>query len=264
VSALVESASAVDAWQGRGVALFVDVNPGMNRTGVPHSDGARIVEVAQAIVARGIAFGGIHYYDGHLGGIGDGDAERVAHEGYDRLLALVADIEAAGVVVPEIITAGTPAFPWSLSYDGFTRARPVHRASPGTIVYGDATSAGQLPAEWDLVPAAVVAATVVSVPTQGRITCDAGHKTVSADAGVPTCVVLGRPDLVPGKPSEEHLPIAIPEGARIPDRGDTLYLLPRHVCPTVNNFDAAVIVKHGRIADVELVAARGREGPLAG
>jgi hypothetical protein len=47
-----------------------------------------------------------------------------------------------------------------------------------------------------------------------------------------------------------------------PQVGDALYLLPRHVCPTVNNFDSALIVQDGQIASVEKVTARGREAPL--
>jgi D-serine deaminase-like pyridoxal phosphate-dependent protein len=139
----------------------------------------------------------------------------------------------------------------------------VHRVSPGTLVYCDATSPAQLPADWDLRPAAIVAATVVSHPAPGRVTCDAGHKTVSADAGVPTCAVLGRPDLQPLKPSEEHLPLAVAPGAPVPPIGQVLYLVPRHVCPTVNNFDQAALVRDGRIERLEAVTARGREAPLA-
>ncbi|HKY05966.1 MAG TPA: D-TA family PLP-dependent enzyme, partial [Blastocatellia bacterium] len=92
--------------------------------------------------------------------------------------------------------------------------------------------------------------------------CDAGHKTVSADAGVPTCAVIGRDAMTPHKPSEEHLPIDVTgegEGLSI---GEIIYLVPRHVCPTVNNFDYAVIISGGRIAGVERVTARGREAPL--
>jgi D-serine deaminase-like pyridoxal phosphate-dependent protein len=47
-----------------------------------------------------------------------------------------------------------------------------------------------------------------------------------------------------------------------PEVGDLLYLIPRHVCPTVNNFDRALIVADGNILAVERVDARGREGPL--
>jgi hypothetical protein len=42
-----------------------------------------------------------------------------------------------------------------------------------------------------------------------------------------------------------------------------LYLVPRHVCPTVNNFDHAVVISHGKLISIERVSARGRERPLA-
>jgi len=44
--------------------------------------------------------------------------------------------------------------------------------------------------------------------------------------------------------------------------GEALYLLPRHICPTVNNFDCALLVRDGRIESMEKVSARGREAPL--
>jgi D-serine deaminase-like pyridoxal phosphate-dependent protein len=102
---------------------------------------------------------------------------------------------------------------------------------------------------------------VISHPTDDIITCDAGHKTVSADAGIPTCAVMGHPELEPLTPSEEHLPIKV-NGAATPRVGDTLFLVPRHICPTVNNFDEAVIVQSGYALRVEPVSARGRERPI--
>ena len=93
-------------------------------------------------------------------------------------------------------------------------------------------------------------------------TCDAGHKAVSADAGVPTCVVVGHPELMPLTPSEEHLPLTRRMRSGRPQVGEALYLLPRHVCPTVNNFDSALLVRDGQITSVEKVSARGREAPL--
>ena len=103
---------------------------------------------------------------------------------------------------------------------------------------------------------------VVSRPHDGIATCDAGHKAVSADAGVPTCVVVGHRELMPLPPSEEHLPLHSTDDARRPQVGEALYLLPRHVCPTVNNFDSALLVRDGQITSVEKVSARGRETPL--
>jgi D-serine deaminase-like pyridoxal phosphate-dependent protein len=104
---------------------------------------------------------------------------------------------------------------------------------------------------------------VVSHPTPTRFTCDAGHKTVSADAGDPTCVVVGHPSYSPNHPSEEHLPVDVSAGTTLPARGEVLWLIPQHVCPTVNNFDHAVIVSGGRIAGIEPVTARGRHTPTA-
>jgi D-serine deaminase-like pyridoxal phosphate-dependent protein len=130
--------------------------------------------------------------------------------------------------------------------------------SPGTVVYCDATSLSQLP-EYQYLPAAIVMTRVVSHPAPDIITCDAGHKTVSADAGIPTCTVLGHPELEPLVPSEEHLPMRVADGAAVPAIDELLYLVPRHVCPTVNNFDDAVIISDRKVIAVEPVSARGRE-----
>lgn len=176
-------------------------------------------------------------------------------------MQLVGALTNAGIETPEVITAGTPAFPCSISYEAFGDAPFVHRVSPGTVVYCDATALKQLPPEYGYVPAAAVMTRVISHPSPGIITCDAGHKTVSADAGVPTCAVLGHPELEPMTPSEEHLPMKV-SGSVTPRIGDTLFLVPRHVCPTVNNFDEAVIVQSGYALRVEPVSARGRERPI--
>ncbi len=262
VSALVESVSQLGEWSGGNVGAFIDVNPGMNRTGVEQDKIGDIVILAKAIVTAGLTFRGLHYYDGHLSNYEMAERELIAHRGYGRLLEITAALNSEGVMVEEIITAGTPAFPCTISYPGFKSEGFIHRASPGTVVYGDCSSLAQLPREFGYRPAAIVASTVVSHPCANRITCDAGHKTVSADAGAPTCRVLGRPDLIPKKPSEEHLPVEVAEGSEPPAIGDILYLVPKHVCPTVNNFDHALIVEKGEVVSVKPVTARGREIPL--
>ena len=185
-----------------------------------------------------------------------------AHLGYEKLLAIVSALEQSAVSVEEVITAGTPTFPASLTFPGFRGKQFIHRISPGTVVYNDATSLAQLPASLGLEPAVFVMTRVVSHPRPGIITCDAGHKSVSADAGIPTSVVAGRPELTPLGPSEEHLPMSVADSFPPPPVGEILYLLPRHVCPTVNNFDLALLVRNNQIASMERVSARGRETPL--
>ena len=261
ISVLIENPEQMRQWSGSFLGVFLDINPGMNRTGIEPDQAETIVQTIRQVADQGLEFRGLHYYDGQYGAFEQRERTAAAHAGYDTLLALVAKIRAAGLGIPEIITAGTPTFPASLAYQGFRSNDFIHRVSPGTIVYCDATSQAQLPRELGYAPAALVVSRVVSHPHQGIVTCDAGHKTVSADAGVPTCVVLGHPELEPLSPSEEHLPMQS-KAAPGPAIGEVLYLLPRHVCPTVNNFDCALMVRNGRIESVEKVSARGRETPI--
>ncbi len=262
ISVLAENEEQVKQWRGSRLGIFLDINPGMNRTGLEQSHGVEIIEMAQAIAASGLEFRGLHYYDGHHRAMDERERTTAAYQGYAVLLKIVSEVAKAGVKVPEVITAGTPTFPASLSYPGFRNAKFIHRISPGTIVYGDATSLAQLSHVEGYRPAVLVLSRVVSHPYTGMVTCDAGHKAVSADAGVPTCVVVGHPELTPLSPSEEHLPLQVERGGAGPAVGEVLYLLPRHVCPTVNNFDHALMVRNGAIEAVEKVSARGRETPL--
>lgn len=260
VSVLVETRAQAEAWARSGIGVFIDVNPGMDRTGIGQERTEEILELARLADAE---FRGLHYYDGHISAAGVAKDGTTAQAGYDRLLGIVAAMTAAGCAPEEVITSGTPAAPHALRHAGLSAGPFVHRISPGTVVYNDMSSLEQLPG-MGYAPAALVVTTVVSHPAANVFTCDAGHKAVSADAGVPTCRVLGHAEFRPLKPSEEHLPVEVPAGVALPEIGSRLYLLPRHVCPTVNNFDEALFVAGGGIRGVERVTARGHEGPLRG
>lgn len=264
ISVLVEDAAMVAPWRGSGIGLFIDLNSGMDRTGMLLDGHEEVIGLARGIAGSGLRFAGLHYYDGHASGFAPGEAEGLVHAGYDRLLSLVKRLASAGNPAPEVVTAGTPAFPHAREYRGFTEAGTVHRVSPGTVVYNDRRSLEQLPADAGYRPAALVLATVVSHPGPHRFCTDAGHKSVSADAGDPTCEVIGHSEYTPRHPSEEHLPVDVPAGAPLPLRGELLWLLPSHVCPTVNNFDHAVIVSGGKFQGIERVTARGRHPPFVG
>jgi D-serine deaminase-like pyridoxal phosphate-dependent protein len=234
----------------------------MNRTGVREELVGEIIDIAKAIGRRSLRFRGLHYYDGQHR---DSNLEKriaEAHRGYDHLVGIANHLLEAGIGVEEIITSGTPALPAAVAYEAFQKAKFIHRVSPGTVVYNDVTSLSQLPEEFDYRPAALVLTSVVSRPVGGMVTCDAGHKTVSADSGDPTCAVLGHPEITPIHPSEEHLPMQVATGARIPQIGEHFYLIPTHVCPTVNNFDHALLIKGQDIVGLASVDARGREKPI--
>ena len=257
VSFLVDNVEAALGWKDKAVGWFVDINPGMNRTGMPEKD---VLEAA-TILGGHESFRGLHYYDGHIHGDGPGEAQ--ATKGYARLAELIHLLHDRGIEVPEVVTSGTPTFGAAVDHSPLRTFGSIHRVSPGTVVYCDVNSLTEVPATSGYVPAALVLSTVVSKPGDDMVTCDAGHKSVSADAGVPTCAVLGHPEFEPQTPSEEHLTIKL-NGGVCPRVGDQFYLVPRHVCPTINSFDEALLVRSGAVIGIERVSARGRESPRAG
>lgn len=236
------------------LGVFLDLNPGMDRTGLDPAAWSRLPALAAAAGGR---LRGLHCYDGHLH---EADPEvragRIA-EGHAALRGRVEALLEAGIAVEEVVTAGTPAFLASRAGGPLADLPGVaHRLSPGTVVFHDLRSEEENPG-LSLAPAAVVMTRVVSHPRAHVVTCDAGSKSVAAEAGDPCAEVLGWPGLVARTPSEEHLPFHVARGPA-PDRGDVLMLVPRHVCPTVNLAAEALIVDGGRV-EVAPVAARAHD-----
>lgn len=239
----------------RDIGLFVDVNVGMDRTGVAIEDAATIVELARRAGPR---FRGIHAYEGHLHQDDAVERAKSAQPIYAACVGLLDTLRAAGLTAGELITSGTPTFRSALAHAPLRElANTIHRVSPGTVVFHDARSESQ-DKDLGLLPAALVLTRVVSRPARGVVTCDAGSKSLAAEAGDPLAVVLGRPDLVPTRANEEHLCLSCDESAA-PARGTPLLLVPRHVCPTVNLADEAVLQERGVCVGVRPVLARGHE-----
>lgn len=245
------------------LGLFVDVNVGMHRTGVPIESRDEIVRIARAAgAASGGRFRGIHAYEGHIRGGTIDDRRARTHAALDQVARLADDLVAAGMSVGEVITSGTPTLAHAATSSCWTRAGgPFFSASAGTVVFHDFGYHDMLP-ELSFTPAALVLTRVISRPAPNIATCDAGSKSIAAESGDPCAVVIGRSDLAALKPSEEHLPLEV-RGRAAPQRGDLLLLVPRHVCPTVNLHEEAIIIDGGRFAGLAPISARGRERPLA-
>lgn len=253
-SVLCEDASAAPEIPA-GLGIFADLDPGMHRTGIDLGEEAEILALARAAGPR---FRGLHCYEGHRHEPDLDLRRRLAHHGYERLVELVASLRARGIAVDELVTSGTPAFLHALEFEPFAELQGTrHRVSPGTVVFHDLRSERENPG-LDLLPAAVVLTRVLSRPRADIATCDAGSKSIAAEAGDPCAFVLGRPELQPLAPSEEHLPLRILHGTA-PSRGTPLYLVPRHICPTVNLAEEALLVDHGEVIGRAAVSARAHE-----
>ncbi len=214
VSVLCEDPDGIDRIDAK-LGIFVDLDSGMHRTGVPLDR----PEIIRAIAQRsGSRFRGVHFYDGHVHGATSEARREMAHRGYRALLEIVDELRSC-VELGEIVTSGTPAFRYALEFEPFRGHEPtMHRVSPGTVVFHDLRSEQELD-DLDLVPAALVFARVVSRPRSDRVTADAGSKSIAAEAGDPCAFALGYPGLEALTPSEEHLPFAVRSGPR-PSRGD--------------------------------------------
>ena len=251
LSLLVEDPEVVAQLPER-VGVFVDINPGMNRTGIPMHDTEAVLAVARAAGAR---FRGLHFYDGHLHQEDLVARQRAIFSGYERVLELAAALADEGLSVGEVITAGTPAFHHALQFKPFASGeRFKHRVSPGTVVFHDQRSEVENP-DVELEPAALVLSRIISHPAADVATCDAGSKSLAAEAGDPCAFVLGDASLHALTPSEEHLPLRV-EGAPLPPRGTVVALVPRHVCPTVNLAEVALLCEDSGATRVVPVAAR--------
>lgn len=241
------------------LGIFVDINPGMNRTGIPSDKTAQIIAVAQAAGER---FRGLHFYDGHVHNTEATTRRAVSHALYSGVCMIIRRLASKGLACGELVTSGTPTFRYALDYPGFEAGRvaggeTVHRVSPGTVVFHDFQYDALLE-DVELQPAALVLSRVISHPQDDIATCDAGSKSIAAEAGDPVAFVLGRPELVAQRPSEEHLPLAC-TGVDKPALGETLLLVPQHVCPTVNLAEQAVLVNADGTTQVIEIAARGRD-----
>jgi len=230
------------------VGVFLDLDPHFGRSGVPFDDDARI---AACVEAAGDALIGIHAYEGHVRDATPEERTARCTPLFERLLAIV---RAHNLSKREVVTSGTPTFEQALAFDPF--ATLDHRVSPGIVVYWDRNSAALGIEGFQC--AATVLARVLSSDGARRVTLDAGGKSLDAAAGDPCVAVRGWPELVPQRPSEEHLPL-LANDARVPAVGDVVELEPRHVCPMINLADQVVLLDGAEIVGVERIAARGHE-----
>src|SRR5438309_600040 len=60
VSVLIEAAEQFDGWRNTGVGIFLDINSGMNRTGISRD---AVNDVTTLAKLAGPQFRGLHYYD---------------------------------------------------------------------------------------------------------------------------------------------------------------------------------------------------------
>ena len=230
------------------ISLLLDINCGMNRTGIPA--GPEALQLYQLMSSLpGIEANGLHVYDGHIADSDPKERETRCEAAFAPAAKLREDILKLGLSVPRVIAGGSPTFP-------IHAKRANVECSPGTTVLWD-HGYGARCLDMPFLHAAVVLTRVISKPSEGRICLDLGHKAIAAENPHPRVIFLNLPDAKAVSHSEEHLVLETPEAAKIPV-GTVLYGIPFHVCPTVALHSEAVVVENGVACARWTVESRNR------
>jgi D-threonine aldolase len=248
---ITAAASIAEAWAGEQEPLrvFIDLNVGMNRTGISPGPAA-ILLFRTAESMNGIRPVGLHAYDGH---IDDRDVQvrtRRCDEAFARVLSMREDVSPSEGDPPVVVAGGSPSFP-------VHARRPDVECSPGTFIYWDKTYLDGLP-DQDFLPAALVVSRIVSRPTADVVCLDLGHKSVAAEKDINHRVFfLNAPSAVMLSQSEEHLLLRLDAGGAHAV-GDVFYGLPFHICPTCALYERAVTVLNHRAEGDWTMTGRNR------
>ena len=232
------------------IQLYVDLNVGMDRTGIP--PGTNALQLCQALhTLGGIKPMGLHAYDGHLRDEDIATRRQRCQLAFIPVWDMVTELERQGYPRPTVVAGGSPTFPIHATDD-----RVV--CSPGTFIYWDKGYGDGLP-EQHFLHAALVLTRVISLPTETTLCLDLGHKSIASENSLDRRVhFLNAPELKPIGQSEEHLVLEVPKDHHW-KIGDVFYGLPYHICPTVALYERAITITDGKQIGVWPIEARDRK-----
>jgi D-threonine aldolase len=228
--------------------VFVDLNVGMNRTGIAPEEAFSLYAFCENL--KGISIDGLHAYDGHIRDIDFNVRSKRCDEGFTRVKMLQQKIFDAKGKKLVTVAGGTP------TYSVHSKRKEIE-CSPGTFAYWD-KGYQQILLEQKFIPAALVVTRIVSKPAPGILCVDLGHKAIASENPLSDrASFLNAPDVKPIGHSEEHMVLTTDhdEAFKV---GDILYGLPYHVCPTVALHDQTSIVENHAISKQWETLSRNR------
>lgn len=244
IAAADEQASVFDS-DHLTVRVFIDLNVGMNRTGI--STDEKAIDLAKhCSTLKGITLAGLHAYDGHIRDVDFEIKKQKCDEAFEAVQNLNEKLK-----LPTIVMGGSPAFSVHCK-------RKDIECSPGTFVYWDKGYIDLCP-EQKFLPAIVLVTRIISLPSPNKICTDLGHKSVAAENEITRRIFfLNAERLKPVGQSEEHLVLETSDdhSFRV---GDIFYGLPYHVCPTVALYERVYTIENGSVTGEWKNVARDRK-----
>jgi len=239
------------ACQQQGVVcrVLVDINIGMNRTGI--APGRDALELATAIdKLPSLNLVGIMGYEGHAMPVMDGTVKQdLIRESLGILAQTQTQFERAGLRC-DIVSAGGTG---SLSYAGDCAGITELQAGGG--IFGDPFYT-RMPGVPAYAPALTVLSTVVSRPMLDRAVLDAGRKAVTGEKHPP--LVNGRPDARVVMHNAEHIVLELGPESRDLRIGDLVELIVGYADFTTVLHDEFLCFRGDRLEAIWSIAARGK------
>jgi D-serine deaminase-like pyridoxal phosphate-dependent protein len=245
--------------RNEGITLEVrlEVDSGLGRTGVPRAEAADLAQEISSL--ENLDLTGVYTYRGAV--LEDGspttnldEAGRLEGE---FMVSVAEEVREAGVPIRDISLGSTPTAEHAAGVEGVTEIRP------GTYVFYDRMQAAL--GVCSLSDCALrVMATVASRPKPDLAIIDGGSKTFATDVQPKAAplnltgfgYVVGHPGAVLGRVTEEHGMLSVDEDSDL-RVGDTVEIIPNHVCSTVNLHDEVYVLDADGSAKNVSVAARG-------
>lgn len=201
--------------------VFVDLNMGMNRTGIMPSKALSLIQHIQTL--PNLTLRGLHAYDGHIRDKVYEDRAKHVETDFTSFYELLGQLNHSDL---ELVVSGTPSFLVHHKNSQFT-------CSPGTFIFFDAGYAALFP-ENTFEFGVEIIARIISKPTDSTICLDLGHKSVAAENPIDNRVrFIDQPSWVLKSQSEEHGIVEVGDSSRY-SIGEIVRMIPYHICPTVN------------------------------
>lgn len=234
--------------------LAIDIDVGMQRSGSTIEQWSSFLENRYPDLQGQCEIVALHGYEGHLSWGQQGEAFAI----YDRLLELHAAPSLNSHAV-ELCSSGSHSYIHALSHAGLSKLGSAAKVSPGTIVLNDLHSA-PASADLKLCQGAFVATRVIhSEP--GQVTLDAGSKAIAPDVQSDIARIVGGHGWRSVAQNEEHLVMRNIDPTAQFGFGELLWLVPAHVCTTVNLYDTAHLFGPARELQ-NCTLARGHRWPI--
>lgn len=245
---LEQLARAADGLEGP-LDIFIDLDVGMHRTGLPEGEGRRAifmeVESKPSLRARGF-----HAYDGHLKNLDFALLEKQVQQTFAPIFELRRALEADIGRELTIVAGGTP----TSAILAREKNVDVGMGTPVLWDYGQSLVCPEQDYEWS----AVLLTRIVSRPGPNRLCVDIGYKAVASEMPQPRVYFLDLPDAKLIAHSEEHLVIETERASEYPP-GSHLFAVPYHICPTVALHSHVWVVADQRAIDRWPIEARNRQ-----